>query len=75
MTKVLVIDDEPHAAEVLEHYIAQTSQLKLVASCRNPIQALPLHGTYLGSADAFDEMEVSVSVRCMDLDGVMETEA
>jgi hypothetical protein len=29
---------------------------------RDPRQAIPLHGTYLGSADAFVGMEVSINV-------------
>lgn len=40
MIRCMIIDDEPHAAEVLEHYIAQISQLKLVATCSNPVEAL-----------------------------------
>jgi transglutaminase-like putative cysteine protease len=33
-----------------------------VAVARDPRQAIPLHGTYLGSADAFLGMEVSINV-------------
>jgi hypothetical protein len=33
-----------------------------VAVARDPRQAIPLHGTYLGSADAFVGMEVSIKV-------------
>jgi transglutaminase-like putative cysteine protease len=33
-----------------------------VAVARDPRQAVPLHGTYLGSADAFLGMEVSINV-------------
>jgi hypothetical protein len=29
---------------------------------RDPRQAIPLHGAYLGSADAFAGMEVSINV-------------
>jgi hypothetical protein len=29
---------------------------------RDPRQAIPLHGTYLGSADAFVGMDVSINV-------------
>jgi hypothetical protein len=29
---------------------------------RDPCQAIPLHGTYLGSAKAFVGMEVSINV-------------
>ena len=35
-----------------------------VAVARDPRQAIPLHGTYLGSADAFVGMEVSINVVC-----------
>jgi len=33
-----------------------------VAVARDPRQAIPLHGTYLGSADAYVGMEVSINV-------------
>ena len=33
-----------------------------VAVARDPRQAIPLHGTYLGSADAFVGMEVNINV-------------
>jgi hypothetical protein len=33
---------------------------------RDPRQAIPLHGTYLGSADAFVAMDVSINVVCVD---------
>jgi transglutaminase-like putative cysteine protease len=33
-----------------------------VAMARDPRQAIPLHGTYLGSADAFAGMEVNINV-------------
>ena len=33
-----------------------------VAVAREPGQAIPLHGTYLGSADAFVGMDVSINV-------------
>jgi hypothetical protein len=33
-----------------------------VAVARDPRQAVPLHGFYLGSADAFLGMEVSINV-------------
>jgi hypothetical protein len=33
-----------------------------VAVARDPRQAIPVHGTYLGSADAFVGMEVSIKV-------------
>jgi len=55
--------------------IVGTRDLIRFAVARDAVQALPLHGTYLGSADAFDEMEVNVSVRLMDQDNELETEA
>jgi transglutaminase-like putative cysteine protease len=42
--------------------IVGTRDLIRVAVARDPRQAIPLHGTYLGSADAFVGMEVSISV-------------
>ncbi|MEA2942331.1 MAG: hypothetical protein QOD09_2860, partial [Bradyrhizobium sp.] len=32
------------------------------AVARDPRQAIPLHGTYLGAADAFAGMDVSINV-------------
>jgi transglutaminase-like putative cysteine protease len=42
--------------------IVGTRDLIRVAVARDPRQAVPLHGTYLGSADAFVGMEVSINV-------------
>jgi transglutaminase-like putative cysteine protease len=42
--------------------IVGTRDLVRVAVARDPRQAIPLHGTYLGSADAFVGMDVSISV-------------
>ncbi|MDO9298069.1 transglutaminase family protein [Bradyrhizobium sp.] len=42
--------------------IVGTRDLVRVAVARDPHQAIPLHGTYLGSADAFVGMEVSINV-------------
>ena len=42
--------------------IVGTRDLVRVAVARDPSQAIPLHGTYLGSADAFVGMEVSINV-------------
>jgi len=42
--------------------IVGTRDLIRVAVARDPSQAIPLHGTYLGSADAFVGMEVNISV-------------
>jgi transglutaminase-like putative cysteine protease len=44
--------------------IVGTRDLIRVAVARDPSQAIPLHGTYLGSADAFVGMEVSINVVC-----------
>jgi transglutaminase-like putative cysteine protease len=42
--------------------IVGTRDLVRVAVARDPRQAIPLHGTYLGSADAFVGMNVSINV-------------
>jgi transglutaminase-like putative cysteine protease len=42
--------------------IVGTRDLVRSAVARDPRQAIPLHGTYLGSADAFAGMEVSINV-------------
>jgi transglutaminase-like putative cysteine protease len=42
--------------------IIGTRDLIRVAVARDPRQAIPLHGRYLGSADAFVGMEVSINV-------------
>ena len=42
--------------------IVGTHDLVRVAMARDPRQAIPLHGTYLGSADAFVGMDVSINV-------------
>ena len=42
--------------------IVGTRDLIRVAVARDPCQAIPLHGTYLGSADAFVGMDVSINV-------------
>jgi transglutaminase-like putative cysteine protease len=42
--------------------IVGTRDLIRVAVARDPRQAIPLHGTYLGSADAFVGMDVSIKV-------------
>jgi transglutaminase-like putative cysteine protease len=42
--------------------IVGTRDLVRVAVARDPRQAIPLHGTYLGSANAFVGMEVSINV-------------
>jgi transglutaminase-like putative cysteine protease len=42
--------------------IVGTRDLVRVAVARDPRQAIPLHGSYLGSADAFVGMDVSINV-------------
>src|SRR5260221_12984280 len=42
--------------------IVGTRDLIRVAVARDPRQAIPLHGTYLGSADAYLGMDVSINV-------------
>ena len=44
MINCIIVDDEPHAIEVLDHYVKQTPHLNLVASFTNPIEALRLLG-------------------------------
>jgi transglutaminase-like putative cysteine protease len=46
--------------------IVGTRDLVRVAVARDPRQAIPLHGTYLGSADAYVGMEVSINVVSAD---------
>jgi transglutaminase-like putative cysteine protease len=46
--------------------IIGTRDLVRAAVARDPAQAVPLHGTYLGSADAFVGMEVSINVTAAD---------
>lgn len=42
MINCFVLDDEPHAIDVLVHYIQQTPYLRLTGTGSNPLQALPL---------------------------------
>jgi transglutaminase-like putative cysteine protease len=42
--------------------IVGTRDLVRVAVARDPRQAIPLHGTYLGSTDAFIGMDVSINI-------------
>jgi transglutaminase-like putative cysteine protease len=46
--------------------IVGTRDLIRVAVARDPRQAIPLHGVYLGPADAFTEMEVNIKVVSAD---------
>lgn len=40
--KTLIVDDEPHAIEVIEKYIQNFPEIELVAKCSNGIQAFQL---------------------------------
>lgn len=40
--KTLIVDDEPHAIEVIEKYIQNFTEIELVAKCNNAIQAFQL---------------------------------
>jgi two-component system, LytTR family, response regulator len=42
MISCIIVDDEQHAIDIIEHYIKQTPHLKLVATFTNPIEALQL---------------------------------
>ncbi|HEY4206282.1 MAG TPA: LytTR family DNA-binding domain-containing protein [Puia sp.] len=42
MTTCIIVDDEQHAIDVLEHYVRQIPSLRLLASFTNPLQALEL---------------------------------
>lgn len=44
MINCIIVDDEQHAIDILEHYVKQTPHLDLVASFTNPIEALQLLG-------------------------------
>jgi transglutaminase-like putative cysteine protease len=46
--------------------IVGSRDLIRVAVARDPRQAIPLHGVYLGAADAFREMEVNINVVSVD---------
>jgi transglutaminase-like putative cysteine protease len=46
--------------------IEGTRDLVRVAVARDPVQAIPLHGSYVGGRDAFIEMEVNVDVTLID---------
>jgi DNA-binding LytR/AlgR family response regulator len=42
MINCIIVDDEQHAIDILEHYVKQTPYLHLKASFTNPIEALQL---------------------------------
>jgi transglutaminase-like putative cysteine protease len=46
--------------------ITGSRDLIRVAVARDPMQALPLHGTYLGPMEAFEEMVVNINVVSID---------
>ena len=46
--------------------ITGSRDLIRVAVARDPRQAIPLHGTYLGPAEAFVDMEVNINVTSID---------
>ncbi|MBD1366270.1 response regulator transcription factor [Mucilaginibacter sp. ZT4R22] len=41
-TRVLIVDDEPHAIEVIEKYLAMFNQMEVVGKCNDAIQAFQL---------------------------------
>jgi transglutaminase-like putative cysteine protease len=55
--------------------IVGTRDLIRIAVARDPAQAIPLHGTYLGPMDAFDGMVVDINVVSADQSLEMATEA
>lgn len=42
MITCIIVDDEQHAIDILEHYVKQTPHLQLAGSFTNPIEALQL---------------------------------
>ena len=42
MITCIIVDDEQHAIDVLEHYVKQTPSLQLVAAVTNPLEALSI---------------------------------
>ncbi|WP_159729915.1 LytTR family DNA-binding domain-containing protein [Sphingobacterium sp. 18053] len=40
--RTLIVDDEPHAIEVIEKYVSNFSEIELVAKCSNAIQAFQI---------------------------------
>jgi transglutaminase-like putative cysteine protease len=55
--------------------IVGTRDLVRVAVARDPRQAIPLHGTYLGRKSAFIDMKVNINVVSLDEEQELETEA
>jgi len=44
MINCIIVDDEQHAIDILQHYVKQTPHLNLVGSFINPVEALQLLG-------------------------------
>jgi DNA-binding LytR/AlgR family response regulator len=42
MINCIIVDDEQHAVDILQHYVKQTPQLNLTGSFNNPMEALKL---------------------------------
>ncbi len=61
MIKILAIDDEPLALRLLEVYCAKLPQLKLLATCTSPRQALP----WIEEADA-----LLIDINMPDINGL-----
>ncbi|WP_199121004.1 LytTR family DNA-binding domain-containing protein [Pedobacter sp. ASV28] len=40
--KTLIVDDEPHAIDVIEKYISNFSEIDLIAKCNNAVQAFQI---------------------------------
>ena len=40
--KTLIVDDEPHAIEIIQKYLKDFSQIELVAKCNNAVQAFQI---------------------------------
>lgn len=45
MINCIIVDDEQHAIDILDHYVKQVSHLNLVATVTNPIAALQIVAT------------------------------
>jgi transglutaminase-like putative cysteine protease len=54
--------------------ITGSRDLIRVAVARDPRQAIPLHGTYLGPAEAFIDMKVNINVVSLDQEQEVRTE-
>lgn len=42
MMRCIIVDDEQHAIDILEHYVKQTPQLELAGTTTNPMEALQM---------------------------------